>query len=141
MKTQSSSTIRVLMSGGGTGGHIFPAVAIAQEIQKRYPNAEFLFIGANGKMEMEKVPQAGFKIEGLNIQGFDRGNLLANFKLPFKLISSLLKARKIIKKFNPHFAVGTGGFASGPALFIALSWAFPFLFKSKTPYLGKPILS
>ena len=79
-----SKKLKILMSGGGTGGHIFPAVAIAQEIQKRFPDAEFLFMGANGKMEMEKVPQAGFKIEGLNIAGFDRGNLLANFKLPFK---------------------------------------------------------
>ncbi len=75
-----SKKLKVLMSGGGTGGHIFPAVAIAQEIQKRFPDAEFLFMGANGKMEMEKVPQAGFKIEGLNIAGFDRGNLLANIK-------------------------------------------------------------
>ena len=114
-----SKKLKVLMSGGGTGGHIFPAVAIAQEIQKRFPDAEFLFMGANGKMEMEKVPQAGFKIEGLNIAGFDRGNLLANINLPFKVISSLLKARKIIKEFQPDFAVGTGGFASGPALFIA----------------------
>ena len=79
-----SKKLKVLMSGGGTGGHIFPAVAIAQEIQKRFPDAEFLFMGANGKMEMEKVPQAGFKIEGLNIAGFDRGNLLANINLPFK---------------------------------------------------------
>ena len=93
------------MSGGGTGGHIFPAVAIAQEIQKRFPEAEFLFIGANGKMEMEKVPQSGFRIEGLNIAGFDRGNLLKNIGLPFKIISSLMKAKKIIKDFNPDFAV------------------------------------
>ena len=92
-----SKKLKVLMSGGGTGGHIFPAVAIAQEIKKRFPNAEFLFIGANGKMEMEKVPQAGFRIEGLNIAGFDRGNLLKNIGLPFKLISSLIKAKKIIK--------------------------------------------
>ena len=78
---------RVLMSGGGTGGHIFPAIAIADEIKSRFPNAEFLFIGANGKMEMEKVPQSGYKIVGLNIAGFDRGNLLSNFKLPFKIVS------------------------------------------------------
>ncbi|MCX8522712.1 undecaprenyldiphospho-muramoylpentapeptide beta-N-acetylglucosaminyltransferase [Chryseobacterium formosus] len=111
--------LKVLLSGGGTGGHIFPAIAIADEIKKRFPDAEFLFIGANGKMEMEKVPQAGYKIEGLNIAGFDRGNLLKNIGLPFKLISSLLKAKKIIKEFKPDFAVGTGGFASGPALFMA----------------------
>lgn len=108
--------LKILMSGGGTGGHIFPAVAIAQEIQRRFPEAEFLFVGANGKMEMEKVPLAGFKIEGLNIAGFDRGNLLKNINLPFKLISSLLKAKSIIKEFKPDVAIGTGGFASGPAL-------------------------
>ena len=111
--------LKVVMSGGGTGGHIFPAVAIAQEIQKRFPDAEFLFIGANGKMEMEKVPQAGFKIEGLNIAGFDRGNLLKNSGLPFKVISSLLKAKKLISDFKPNLAIGTGGFASGPALQMA----------------------
>ena len=85
------------MSGGGTGGHIFPAIAIADEIKKRFPDAEFLFIGAEGKMEMEKVPQAGYHIVGLNIAGFDRGNLLKNIGLPFKLISSLKKARKKCK--------------------------------------------
>ena len=84
----NNSKLKILMSGGGTGGHIFPAVAIANEIKSRFPNAEFLFVGANGKMEMEKVPQAGFKIEGLNIAGFDRGNLLKNIGLPFKIISS-----------------------------------------------------
>ena len=125
------------MSGGGTGGHIFPAVAIAQEIQKRFPDAEFLFMGANGKMEMEKVPQAGFKIEGLNIAGFDRGNLLANINLPFKVISSLLKARKIIKEFQPDFAVGTGGFASGPALFIAARMGVPTFIQEQNSLPGK----
>lgn len=125
------------MSGGGTGGHIFPAVAIAQEIKKRFPDAEFLFIGANGKMEMEKVPQSGFKIEGLNIAGFDRGNLLANFKLPFKVISSLLKARKVIGDFKPDFAVGTGGFASGPALFIAARMGIPTFIQEQNSLPGK----
>lgn len=132
-----SKKLKVLMSGGGTGGHIFPAVAIAQEIQKRFPDAEFLFIGANGKMEMEKVPQAGFKIEGLNIAGFDRGNLLANINLPFKVISSLLKARKIIKEFQPDFAVGTGGFASGPALFIAARMGIPTFIQEQNSLPGK----
>lgn len=107
------------MSGGGTGGHIFPAIAIAQEIQKRFPDAEFLFIGAQNKMEMEKVPQAGFRIEGLNIAGFDRGNKLKNIFLPYKIITSLLKVKKIIKEFKPDFAIGTGGFASAPALYVA----------------------
>ena len=132
-----SKKIKVLMSGGGTGGHIFPAVAIAQEIQKRFPDAEFLFMGANGKMEMEKVPQAGFKIVGLNIAGFDRGNLLANVNLPFKVISSLLKASKIIKEFQPDFAVGTGGFASGPALFIAARMGIPTFIQEQNSLPGK----
>lgn len=132
-----SKKLKILMSGGGTGGHIFPAVAIAQEIKKRFPDAEFLFIGANGKMEMEKVPQSGFKIEGLNIAGFDRGNILANFKLPFKVISSLLKARKVIGNFKPDFAVGTGGFASGPALFIAARMGIPTFIQEQNSLPGK----
>ena len=132
-----SKKLKVLMSGGGTGGHIFPAVAIAQEIQKRFPDAEFLFMGANGKMEMEKVPQSGFKIEGLNIAGFDRGNHLANINLPFKVISSLLKARKIIKEFQPDFTVGTGGFASGPALFIAARIGIPTFIQEQNSLPGK----
>lgn len=125
------------MSGGGTGGHIFPAVAIAQEIQKRFPDAEFLFIGANGKMEMEKVPASGFKIEGLNIAGFDRGNLLKNIGLPFKIISSLKKAKSIIKDFKPDFAVGTGGFASGPALYIAAKAGIPTFVQEQNSLPGK----
>ena len=129
--------LKVLLSGGGTGGHIFPAIAIADEIKKRFPEAEFLFIGANGKMEMEKVPQAGYKIEGLNIAGFDRGNLLKNIGLPFKLISSLLKAKKIIKEFKPDFAVGTGGFASGPALFMAAKMGIPTFIQEQNSLPGK----
>ena len=129
--------IKILMSGGGTGGHIFPAIAIADEIQKRFPDAEFLFIGANGKMEMEKVPQAGYKIVGLNIAGFDRGNLLKNINLPFKVISSLMKARKTIKEFNPDFAIGTGGFASGPALFTASRLGVPIFVQEQNSLPGK----
>lgn len=135
--SEKLKAIRVLLSGGGTGGHIFPAVAIAQEIQKRFPDAEFLFIGANGKMEMEKVPQAGFKIEGLNIAGFDRGNLLKNLGLPLKVISSLLKAKRIIKDFKPDFAVGTGGFASGPALYIAAKMGIPTFIQEQNSLPGK----
>lgn len=131
------SAFRVLMSGGGTGGHIFPAIAIADEIKKRLPNAEFLFIGAYGKMEMEKVPQAGYQIVGLNIAGFDRGNLLSNFKLPFKVISSLIKARKTIRNFKPDFAVGTGGFASGPALFMASKLGIPIFVQEQNSLPGK----
>ncbi|MDQ0476799.1 undecaprenyldiphospho-muramoylpentapeptide beta-N-acetylglucosaminyltransferase [Chryseobacterium sp. MDT2-18] len=129
--------IKILMSGGGTGGHIFPAVAIAQEIQKRFPQAEFLFIGANGKMEMEKVPQAGFKIIGLNIAGFDRGNILKNLRLPFKLLSSITTARKAIKEFQPDFAIGTGGFASGPALFMASNLNVPIFVQEQNSLPGK----
>ncbi len=125
------------MSGGGTGGHIFPAIAIAQEIQKRFPQAEFLFIGANGKMEMEKVPQAGFKIVGLNIAGFDRGNILKNISLPIKLISSLANARKIIKDFKPDFAIGTGGFASGAALYMAAILKVPIFVQEQNSLPGK----
>lgn len=124
------------MSGGGTGGHIFPAVAIADEIKRRFPDAEFLFIGANGKMEMEKVPQTGYKIVGVDIAGFDRGNLLSNFKLPFKLLSSLSKAKKAIKEFQPDFAVGTGGFASGPALYAASSLGIPTFIQEQNAYAG-----
>ena len=136
IKTMSKK-LKIILSGGGTGGHIFPAVAIAQEIRKRFPDAEFLFIGANGKMEMEKVPQSGFKIEGLNIAGFDRGNLLKNIGLPFKIISSLRKAKSIIKNFNPDFAVGTGGFASGPALHVAAKMGIPVFIQEQNSLPGK----
>ena len=132
-----SRKLKILMSGGGTGGHIFPAIAIADEIKKRFPDAEFLFIGAEGKMEMEKVPQAGYNIVGLNIAGFDRGNLLKNIGLPFKLISSWTKARKIIKDFKPDFAVGTGGFASGPALFVASNLDVPIFVQEQNSLPGK----
>ena len=130
-------SLKILMSGGGTGGHIFPAIAIAQEIQKRFPEAEFLFIGAEGKMEMEKVPQAGFKIVGLNIAGFDRGNLMKNINLPIKLISSLVKARKTIKEFKPDLAIGTGGFASGPALYMAAQLDVPIFVQEQNSLPGK----
>lgn len=129
--------LKILLSGGGTGGHIFPAIAIADEIKKRFPDAEFLFMGAIGKMEMEKVPQSGYKIVGLNIAGFDRGNLLKNFGLPFKVISSLIKAKKIIQDFKPDFAVGTGGFASGPALFMAAKMRIPTFIQEQNSLPGK----
>ncbi|NAW52292.1 undecaprenyldiphospho-muramoylpentapeptide beta-N-acetylglucosaminyltransferase [Elizabethkingia argentiflava] len=127
---------RVILSGGGTGGHIFPAISIAEEIQKRYPKAEFLFIGALSKMEMEKIPQAGFRVEGLDIAGFDRGNILSNFKLPFRLLNSLFKVRKIIKNFKPDFAVGTGGYASGPALWTASRMGVPIFIQEQNSFPG-----
>ena len=132
-----SKNLKILMSGGGTGGHIFPAIAIADEIKKRFPTAEFLFIGANGKMEMEKVPQAGYKIVGLNIAGLDRGNYLKNFGLPSKVILSLLKANKVIRAFKPDFAVGTGGFASGPALYTAARLKVPIFVQEQNSLPGK----
>ncbi|KQT24527.1 UDP-N-acetylglucosamine--N-acetylmuramyl-(pentapeptide) pyrophosphoryl-undecaprenol N-acetylglucosamine transferase [Chryseobacterium sp. Leaf405] len=128
--------LKVLLSGGGTGGHIFPAIAIADEIKKRFPDAEFLFIGANGKMEMEKVPQAGYKIEGIDIAGIDRGNMLSNLGLPFKILKSLSKSKKIIKNFAPDFAVGTGGFASGPALYEASKLGIPIFIQEQNAHAG-----
>ncbi|WP_276875177.1 undecaprenyldiphospho-muramoylpentapeptide beta-N-acetylglucosaminyltransferase [Chryseobacterium joostei] len=131
-----SKKLKILLSGGGTGGHIFPAIAIADEIKKRFPDAEFLFIGANGKMEMEKVPQAGYKIEGIDIAGIDRGNMLSNLGLPFKILKSLSKSKKIIKNFAPDFAVGTGGFASGPALYEASKLGIPIFIQEQNAHAG-----
>jgi len=128
--------LKIVLSGGGTGGHIFPAIAIADEIRKRFPEAEFLFIGANGKMEMEKVPQAGYKIEGIDIAGIDRGNLLSNLGLPFKILKSLSKSKRIIKNFAPDFAVGTGGFASGPALYEASKMGIPIFIQEQNAHAG-----
>jgi UDP-N-acetylglucosamine--N-acetylmuramyl-(pentapeptide) pyrophosphoryl-undecaprenol N-acetylglucosamine transferase len=128
--------LKVLLSGGGTGGHIFPAIAIADEIKKRFPDAEFLFIGANGKMEMEKVPQAGYKIEGIDIAGINRGNILSNLGLPFKILKSLSKSKKIIKSFAPDFAIGTGGFASGPALYEASKLGIPIFIQEQNAHAG-----
>lgn len=128
--------LKVVLSGGGTGGHIFPAIAIADEIRKRFPDTEFLFIGANGKMEMEKVPQAGYRIEGIDIAGIDRGNLLSNIGLPFKILKSLSRSKKIIKNFAPDFAVGTGGFASGPALYEASKLGIPIFIQEQNAHAG-----
>ena len=128
--------LKILLSGGGTGGHIFPAIAIADEIRKRFPDAEFLFIGANGKMEMEKVPQAGYKIEGIDIAGIDRGNMLSNLGLPFKILKSLSRSKRIIKNFAPDFAVGTGGFASGPALYEASKMGIPIFIQEQNAHAG-----
>ncbi|MBR9854693.1 MAG: undecaprenyldiphospho-muramoylpentapeptide beta-N-acetylglucosaminyltransferase [Algicola sp.] len=127
---------RFILSGGGTGGHIYPAVAIANELKRRYPDAEFLFVGAKDKMEMEKVPQAGYKIKGLWISGIQRKLTLKNLMFPFKLISSLLEARKIVKQFKPHVAIGTGGFASGPLLRMAESSGVPCVLQEQNSFAG-----
>ena len=128
--------LRVLVSGGGTGGHIFPAIAIANAIKDIHPDAEFLFVGAEGKMEMEKVPAEGFKIEGLWISGFSRSLSLSNLVFPFKLISSMWKAAAIVKKFKPDVAIGTGGFASGPTLRVASKKGVPCLIQEQNSFPG-----
>ena len=129
-------SINILLSGGGTGGHIYPAVSIANELKKKYPYANFLFVGAKGRMEMEKVPQAGYKIKGLWISGIQRKLTLKNLSFPFKLISSLWNARKIIKKFKPTVVVGTGGFASGPTLYMANLGGIKTLIQEQNSYPG-----
>ncbi|APG65244.1 undecaprenyldiphospho-muramoylpentapeptide beta-N-acetylglucosaminyltransferase [Tenacibaculum todarodis] len=127
---------RFIISGGGTGGHIYPAIAIANELKLRYPDAKFLFVGAKDKMEMEKVPQAGFEIKGLWISGIQRKLTLKNLSFPFKLISSLWKANSIINKFKPNAVIGTGGFASGPTLMMANRKGVPTLVQEQNSYPG-----
>ena len=131
-----SKKLNILISGGGTGGHIYPALAIANELKKRNPNAKFLFVGAKDRMEMEKVPQAGYEIKGLWITGIQRKLTLKNLMFPFKLISSLWNANKIIKKFKPNVVIGTGGFASGPTLQMANRKGIPTLVQEQNSYPG-----
>lgn len=128
--------LRIIISGGGTGGHIFPAVSIANAIKEQHPDAEILFVGAEGRMEMQRVPAAGYKIIGLPIAGFNRKNLLKNFSVLIKIIRSQLKARKIIKDFQPHAAVGVGGYASGPTLKMAGMMGIPTLIQEQNSYAG-----
>lgn len=128
--------LKILITGGGTGGHVFPAIAIADAIKRLRPDTEFLFVGANGKMEMERVPQAGYAIEGLNIAGFQRSMSLRNLSFPFKLVSSLWKARKIIRRFQPDVVVGTGGYASGPVMRAAQRAGIPTLIQEQNSYAG-----
>ena len=127
---------KFIISGGGTGGHIYPAIAIANELKLRYPDAKFLFVGAKDKMEMEKVPQAGYDIKGLWISGIQRKLTLKNLSFPFKLISSLWKANSIINKFKPDAVIGTGGFASGPTLMMANRKGIPTLVQEQNSYPG-----
>ena len=128
--------LKFILSGGGTGGHIYPAIAIADELKSRFPDAEFLFVGAKDKMEMQKVPQSGYKIEGLWIAGLQRKLTLQNMMFPIKLMFSLLKSRKIIRKFQPDVVIGTGGFASGPLLQAANSFAIPTVIQEQNSYPG-----
>ena len=128
--------MRVIISGGGTGGHIYPAIAIAEAILKKSPDSEILFVGANGKMEMEKVPQAGFEIVGLDVVGFHRQRMWRNIGFPFKLFKSLRQAKKIIEKFKTDVAVGVGGYASGPLLIQAQRKGIPTIIQEQNSYPG-----
>jgi len=127
---------KIIISGGGTGGHIFPAIAIANALKKLDPAVEILFVGANGRMEMEKVPAAGYKIIGLNIQGIQRKSFWKNLLFPIKLFNSVSKSLKIIKDFKPDAAVGVGGYASGPLLYAASLKGIPYIIQEQNSYAG-----
>jgi len=126
-----------MISGGGTGGHIFPAIAIANAVREREPDADVLFVGALGKMEMDKVPAAGYRIEGLPIRGFQRGSIMKNLALPWRLLRSMMKARGLVRTFQPHVAVGVGGYASGPLLAAAQRMGVPTLIQEQNSFPGK----
>jgi len=128
---------RIIIAGGGTGGHIFPAIAIANALKKIDPAIEILFVGAKGKMEMEKVPQAGYKIEGIDIAGFNRSSLTKNLSLPFKLVKSFFQVRSIVKNFQPDAAVGVGGYSSFPVLRVAQAKGIPTFIHESNSFAGK----
>ena len=132
----NNQQLTVLVSGGGTGGHIFPALSIANEVRRRHPEAKILFVGAQGRMEMEKVPAAGYNIIGLPVSGFDRKHLLRNFKVLARLYKSMGMARKILKDFKPDIAIGVGGYASGPMLKEAQKQGIPTLLQEQNSYAG-----
>jgi len=131
-----SRQLKVIISGGGTGGHVFPAIAIADAIKDRLPSAEILFVGAKGKIEMDRVPKAGYPIKGLWISGFHRKLTLRNLLFPLKLLSSLFKAWRILRSFKPQLAIGVGGFASGPVLEVASRMGVPTLIQEQNSYAG-----
>ena len=128
--------LRIIISGGGTGGHIFPAVSIANAIKTKHPEAKILFVGADGRMEMQRVPAAGYEIKGLPIKGFDRAHKLKNFEVLYKLWKSLRMARRIIKDFKPQVAVGVGGYASGATLYECAKMGIPCLIQEQNSYAG-----
>jgi UDP-N-acetylglucosamine--N-acetylmuramyl-(pentapeptide) pyrophosphoryl-undecaprenol N-acetylglucosamine transferase len=128
--------LNIIISGGGTGGHIFPAVSIANAIKKQHPEADILFVGAEGRMEMQRVPAAGYPIKGLPVAGFNRKNLLANIPVLWKLLKSQFMAYRIIKDFKPMVAVGVGGYASGPTLKMAQKMGIPTLIQEQNSYAG-----
>lgn len=127
---------RFIISGGGTGGHIFPAVAIANMLKKQVPDCEILFVGANDRMEMQRVPEAGYEIKGLSIAGFQRGQILSNLGLPLKVVKSLAAARKIVSDFKPSVAIGVGGYASGPLLMAASLSGVPCIIQEQNSFAG-----
>jgi UDP-N-acetylglucosamine--N-acetylmuramyl-(pentapeptide) pyrophosphoryl-undecaprenol N-acetylglucosamine transferase len=129
--------MKAIIAGGGTGGHIFPAIAIANALKRKDETIEILFVGAKGKMEMEKVPAAGYKIEGLDIVGYDRSSLRKNISLPYKVFNSLLQARTIMKNFNPDVVVGVGGYASFPMLSLAQLTNVPTIIQEQNSFAGK----
>lgn len=136
MSGNSKQKLNVLVSGGGTGGHIFPALSIANELRRRHPESNILFVGAEGRMEMEKVPAAGFNIVGLPVSGFDRKHLLRNIKVVARLFKSMKLSRKILKDFKPVIAIGVGGYASGPMLKEAQKQGIPTLLQEQNSYAG-----
>jgi len=136
MSGSNQKQLNVLVSGGGTGGHIFPALSIANEVQRRHPEAKILFVGAEGRMEMEKVPAAGYNIIGLPVSGFDRKHLLRNFKVLSRLFKSMGLAKKILNDFKPKIAIGVGGYASGPMLKAAQKQGIPTLLQEQNSYAG-----
>ena len=132
-----NNELRVIISGGGTGGHIFPAVSIANAIRAKYPDAAILFVGAEGRMEMQRVPAAGYEIKGLPICGFNRANLLKNITLPYKMWKSDRMVKRIIREFRPQVAVGVGGYASYPTLKAAADMGIPCLIQEQNSFAGK----
>ena len=134
---QHNQQIRIIIAGGGTGGHIFPAIAVAQAIQVIHPDAAVLFVGATGKMEMEKVPQAGYEIKGITIAGLNRSNMFKNITLPFKLIKSFFQVRSIFNAFKPNAVFGVGGYASFPVLKFAQSKGIPTFIHESNAFAGK----
>jgi UDP-N-acetylglucosamine--N-acetylmuramyl-(pentapeptide) pyrophosphoryl-undecaprenol N-acetylglucosamine transferase len=138
--SDSSDNYRIIISGGGTGGHIFPAIAIANAVREQIPGVEILFVGANGRMEMQRVPEAGFEIVGLDIYGLQRKitlkNCIENLKLPFRLWKSMRKAKRVVREFQPNVVVGVGGYASYPTLKAAVSFGIPTLIQEQNSYAG-----
>jgi len=136
-QNKAAMSKKVIIAGGGTGGHIFPAIAIANALKKKDKTIEILFVGAKGKMEMEKVPQAGYTIEGLDIAGFNRSSLIKNIGLPFKLLKSFFQVRKIINRFKPDGVIGVGGYSSFPVLRFAQAKRIPTFIHESNSFAGK----